>query len=178
MRSLLTRFAVFLPIAVGAFGQANNGTITGTISDPAGAVVPGAPVEVRNMDTGVVSRGGASATGNYVISVPAGTYELTVTVTGFKKYVQQNVQVVVAVATRRDVKLEVGAASDVITVQDTAPLLKTESGEVSHRVTTEDANNLPVLSIAGGSLFGATGMGNLRNPLAGLDSASRRKLRE
>ena len=118
------------------------------------------------METGVVSRGGASETGNYVISVPAGTYELTVTVTGFKKYVQQNVQVVVAVGTRRDVKLEVGAATDVITVQDTAPLLKTESGEVSHRVTTEDANNLPVLTISGGSLFGATGMGNLRNPLA------------
>ena len=165
MRSLLSRFAVFL-IAVGAFGQANNGTITGTISDPAGAVVPGAPVQVRNMDTGVVFQGGASDTGNYVISVPAGTYELTVTVTGFKKYVQQNVQVVVAVSTRRDVKLEVGSATDVITVQDTAPLLKTESGEVSHRVTTDYANNLPVLTISGGSFFGATTMGNLRNPLA------------
>ena len=165
MRCLLTGFAFFL-IALAALGQANNGTITGTISDPAGAVVPGAPVEVRNMETGVVSRGGASETGNYVISVPAGTYELTVTVTGFKKFVQQNVQVVVATSTRRDVKLEVGSAADVITVQDSAPLLKTESGEVSHRVTTDDANQLPVLTIAGGSWFGATSMGNLRNPLA------------
>lgn len=166
MRSLLARLTVFFIAVVGAFAQANNGTITGTISDPAGAVVPGAPIEVRNMDTGVVFQGGASETGNYVISVPAGTYELTVTVTGFKKFVQQNVQVVVATSTRRDVKLEVGSAADVITVQDSAPLLKTESGEVSHRVTTDYANNLPVLTISGGSFFGATTMGNLRNPLA------------
>src|ERR1700746_2170285 len=117
MRSLSTRFSIFL-IAVGAFAQTNNGRITGTISDPAGAVVPAATVEVKNMETGVVSRGGASATGNYVISVPAGNYEITVTVVGFKKFVQQNVQVVVAVDTRRDVKLEVGATSDVVTVQD------------------------------------------------------------
>jgi Carboxypeptidase regulatory-like domain/TonB dependent receptor len=165
MRSVPIGLAFFL-IAVGAFAQANNGTITGTISDPAGAVVPGAAVEVKNSETGVVYRGGASETGNYVISVPAGTYELTVTVTGFKKFVQQNVQVIVAVSTRRDVKLEVGSAADVITIQDTAPLLKTESGEVSHRVTTDDANSLPVLTISGGSFFGATTMGNLRNPLA------------
>jgi hypothetical protein len=163
MRSLSTRLSIFL-IAVGAFAQTNNGRITGTISDPAGAVVPAAAVEVKNMDTGVVSRGGASATGNYVISVPAGNYELTVTVTGFKKFVQQNVQVVGAVDTRRDVKLEVGANTEVVTVQDTAPLLKTESAEVSHLVEMKDVNDLPVLTISGNGLFGAT-MGAIRNPL-------------
>ena len=165
MRSLSTRLAVFSFIAVGAFAQANNGTITGTISDPAGAVVPAATVEVRNMETNVVSRGGASATGNYVISLPAGSYELTVTVTGFKKFVQQNVQVVPAVDTRRDVKLEVGSATEVVTVQDTAPLLKTESAEVSHLVEIKDVNNLPVLTIGGGNMFGAGAMGEIRNPL-------------
>ncbi|MBZ5634610.1 MAG: TonB-dependent receptor [Acidobacteriia bacterium] len=163
MRSLSTLFSIFL-IAVGVFGQANNGRITGTISDPAGAVIPAAAVEVKNMDTGVVSRGGASETGNYVISVPSGSYELTVTVTGFKKFVQQNVQVVAAVDTRRDVKLEVGSATDVVTVQDTAPLLKTESAEVSHLVEIKDVNELPVLTITGNGLFGAT-MGAIRNPL-------------
>ena len=68
------------------------------------------------------------------------------TVTGFKKFVQQNVQVVAAVDTRRDVKLEVGAATEVVTVQDTAPLLKTESAEVSHLVEIKDLNDLPVLN--------------------------------
>ena len=151
--------------AAALLAQSNQGTITGAISDPAGAVVPAAQIEIKNSETGVIYRGGSSATGNYVIPVPSGNYELTVTVTGFKKFVQQNVQVVTGVATRRDVKLEVGATTDVITVNDTAPLLKTESGEVSHLVQTKDVNDLPVLTISGGSMFGATGMGEIRNPL-------------
>src|SRR4029077_11234306 len=94
--------AIVLWAGVSAFAQSNQGTITGTISDPAGAVVPAAAIEVKNTGTGVLSRGGTSATGNYVISVPAGTYEISVTVTGFKKFVQQNVQVIVATDTRKD----------------------------------------------------------------------------
>ena len=113
--------AAILVLAGGAaFAQSNQGTITGTISDPAGAVVAGAVIEVKNVDTGVVSRGGTSATGNYVISVPAGTYEMSVLVPGFKKSVQQNVPVVVATDTRKDVTLEVGQNTEVVTVQDTA----------------------------------------------------------
>ena len=166
MQSKLMAALVVLAGAA-AFAQSNQGTITGTISDPAGAVVAGAVIEVKNVETGVVSRGGTSATGNYVISVPAGTYELSVLVPGFKKYVQQNVPVVVATDTRKDVTLEVGQNTEVVTVQDTAPLLKTESGEVSHRVTTNDADQLPVLTISGGGPFGstATSMGQIRNPL-------------
>jgi hypothetical protein len=150
------------------FAQSNQGTITGTISDPAGAVVPTAQIEVKNIDTNVVYRSGTSATGNYVLSLPAGTYEISVSATGFKKFVQQNVQVVVAVDTRKDVKLELGAASEVVTIADTAPLLKSESGELSHQVTMEDANQLPVLTIAGGNVVTAAGpntMGQIRNPL-------------
>src|SRR5215472_18504210 len=82
-----------------AFAQSNQGTITGTISDPGGAVVAGAQIEVRNTETNVVYRGGTSNTGNYVIPVPAGIYEVTVAVPGFKRYVQSNVQVVVATDT-------------------------------------------------------------------------------
>ena len=56
------------------------------------------------------------------------------TAPGFKKFVESNVQVIVATDTRKDVTLEVGAATETITVTDTAPLLKTESGEMSHTV--------------------------------------------
>ena len=54
------------------FAQSNQGTITGAISDPTGAVVPAAQIEVKNAETGVVYRGGTSASGNYVIAAPAG----------------------------------------------------------------------------------------------------------
>jgi hypothetical protein len=165
MRFTLATAVVFL-MSVGAFAQSNQGTITGTISDPAGAVVPNAVIEVKNTETGVISRGGTSATGNYVIAVPAGTYEISVAVPGFKKAVQQNVQVITATDTRKDIALEVGQNTEVVTVEATAPLLKTESGELSHRVTVSDADQLPVLTLSGGSWFGATSMGNIRNPLA------------
>src|SRR5215472_11406620 len=107
MTKFSTAIAVLSLTAVSAFSQSNQGTITGTVADPAGGVVAGATVEVRNTQTGVVSRGGTSATGNYVISVPAGNYEMTITVPGFKKFVQQNIPVVVATDTRKDVMLEV-----------------------------------------------------------------------
>src|SRR5215475_7384651 len=154
-----------LTAGVCSFAQSNQGTITGTISDPSGAVIAAAQIEVKNHDTGIVYQGGTSSTGNYVIPVPAGVYDLTVNVTGFKKYVQQNIQVVVATDTRKDVTLQVGQASDVVTVADTAPLLKTESGEMSHTVDIKEADNLPVLTIGGGGFTGATPMGNIRNPL-------------
>src|SRR5215469_5726675 len=113
--------AIVMLAGVAAFGQSNNGTITGTVSDPAGAVVTGAVIEVKNVETGVVSRGGTSATGNYVIPVPAGTYEITVQVTGFKRVVQQNIPVVVATDTRKDITLEVGSNTEVVTVAADAP---------------------------------------------------------
>src|SRR5438477_7626325 len=76
-----------------AFGQ-TGGTITGLISDPAGAVVANAPVEAKNTATGVVLSVATSATGNYVLgAVPAGTYEISVNVPGFKKYTRTGVEV-------------------------------------------------------------------------------------
>ena len=168
MRTLFTLFAVFL-ISVVALAQSNQGRITGTISDPAGAVIPNAQIEVKNADTGVVYRGGTSDTGNYVLPVPSGTYEVTVSAAGFKKFVQQAVQVISASDTRRDIKLEIGSAAEQVTVSDTTPLLKTESAEVSHLVEIKDVNELPVLTIAGGSMFGAGGMGAIRNPLQAIN---------
>ncbi len=76
-RSIVLFFAALI-----AFAQ-NSGTLTGVISDPAGAVVPHASVEVKNAETDAIYQGGTSATGNYTFSLPRGTYELSVTVASF-----------------------------------------------------------------------------------------------
>ena len=158
--------AIVCLTGVCAFAQSNQGTITGTISDPAAAVVPAAQIEVKNTATGVVYSGGTSATGNYVFSVPAGTYQITVNAAGFKKFVRQNVQVVVAVDTRQDVTLELGSSTETVSVTESAPLLKTESGEMSHQVEIETVDQLPVLTISGGNLITPNStMGEIRNPL-------------
>jgi hypothetical protein len=83
-------------------------------------------------------------------------------VAGFKKFVQTGVPVVEGSATRRDVALEIGQQTEVVTVTDSQPLLKTEGGDVSYRVTTQLANQIPVLQLSGTG--GA--IGNIRNPLA------------
>ena len=149
--------ACLFAFAFTAFAQSDRGTITGTIADPAGAVVSSAPVEVKNVQTGAVYEGGSSATGNYVVQVPTGTYELYVTVPGFKKFIRANLAVPVEQTVRIDVILEVGSNTESVTVTEAAPLLKTESGELSHNVTSDTLNALPVLGIGAGNV-GATGI--------------------
>jgi hypothetical protein len=154
---------VGLLLVSAAFAQTDRGTITGTISDPAGAVVPNATVEVKNSDTGLTYTAGSTGTGNYTLAqIPTGTYELTVSVSGFKKYIRPGVFVPVAQTVRADVLLEVGAATETVTINEEAPLLKTESGELSHNIDYTNADSLPLFTMngAGGSL------GNIRDPLS------------
>ena len=160
MRSFLIA-AGSVVFALAVFAQTDRGTITGTISDPAGAVVAGANIEAKNVATGATYDVASTATGNYTLSqLPAGAYEMSVTVTGFKKFVRQNLTVQVAGTIRVDVVLEVGATSESVTVTEATPLLKTESGELSHNVTTERLDNLPAITLGN-----AGGLGNIRNPL-------------
>src|SRR5215472_17204097 len=103
----------FLACASAMLAQSDRGTITGTISDPAGAVISSAPIEAHNTETGAVYPAATSTTGNYTIAqLPAGTYELTVTVPGFKRYVRAGLQVEVAGTVRIDPTLEVGSATE------------------------------------------------------------------
>ena len=72
--ALRLAFVGLISFAGIAFGQSDRGTITGTVSDPAGAVVASAPIEVKGTETGVVYTAATSATGNYTIpQLPAGT---------------------------------------------------------------------------------------------------------
>jgi len=150
-------------LAVCAFAQSDRGTITGTISDPGGAVIPGAPVEAKNLSTGLTYRAASTDTGNYTIAeLPAGQYEIAVSAPGFKKYLRQGLVVQAAATYRVDVQLEIGAASESVTVTAEAPLLKTESGELSSNLAGQTLDTLPVLGI--GSSFASNS--GIRNPLA------------
>jgi len=163
-RSLLAIFCLFL-LAPGAFAQTDRGTLTGTVSDTTGAVIPGVPIEAKNIQTGATYEAGSSETGNYTLAqLPAGTYELSATLPGFKKFVRTGVIVSVATVLRIDITLDVGATGESVTVEAASPLLKTESGEVSHNLTTDQVNNLPVLTLSA-SVGQASTLGNIRNPL-------------
>jgi len=117
-------------------------------------VIPGATVEARNVGTGAVYRAGSSESGNFTLAqLPAGTYEVSALLPGFKKFVRPGIIVQVAQIVRVDTTLEVGANTETVTVETAAPLLKTESGEMSHNVSTETLDAIPVLTIGGGAAF-------------------------
>jgi hypothetical protein len=159
--------AFYLICTAAAFAQGDRGTITGTITDPTGAVVPNATVAVKNSDTGANYNVGTTNTGNYTLAnLPVGTYELTVDASGFKKFDRPGLVVQVAETIRVDAALQVGAASDTVTVNAEAPLLKTESGEVSHQVDYTNADQLPLFNTNG---TGTSTTGNIRDPLSVLN---------
>src|SRR6516165_10941305 len=122
MRSLVVAGCLFA-LGYAVFAQSDRGTITGAVADPAGAVVAAAAVEARNIATGAVYPVASSATGNYTIAqLPAGTYELSVTVMGFKKFLRPGLVVEVAGTLRVDATLEVGSASESVTISAEAPM--------------------------------------------------------
>ncbi len=139
--------------------QSNRGAITGTVSDAAGALIPGVRVIATNSETGAQSDTVTTGTGNYsILQLAVGTYTLAVEHPGFTKYEQTNIQVQVAVTTRVDVSLKVGAATDSVTITAESSLLKSESAEQSMTVTGEQIAELPIN-------FGI-GAGAVRNPLS------------
>jgi hypothetical protein len=170
MSRCLLLTAVAIAASLASFAQTDRGTITGTVSDPAGAVIAGAMIEAKNQATGAVYQAATSSTGNYTVAqLPAGSYDLTVTAMGFKQFIRQGLVVEVAGILRVDAAMQVGAATESVTVTEAAPLLKTESAEVSYNVATETLNNLPLLVLAGGAsnyFQSSGGLGNIRNPLS------------
>ncbi len=161
MRSILVTVGCLLFSAV-LLAQNDRGTITGEVKDQGGAVVPNAAVVARNKGTGAETKTSTTSTGNFTIpSLTVGTYSLSVEMKGFKKYVQENIDIQVASTNRVDVSLELGAVSETVTVTAESAVLKTESAEQSTVIETDRVNDLP-LNFGGGG--GSSG--NIRSPFA------------
>ena len=148
-----------------AYGQAIQGTITGVVTDKSGAVVVGAKITVKNTDTGFLYAASTTATGNYTVpALPTGTYDLKVEATGFKQFDRKALTVEPASVMRIDVPMEVGAASETVTVTTEAPMLKTENSAAVSNVTVQSLQNLPIMVVNGGGTSAATA--GLRDPYA------------
>lgn len=151
--------AVFALLCLSAFAQSDRGTITGTITDASGSLIPNATVTAINPATGAELKTQTTDTGNFTIpSVSAGVYNLVVEVTGFRRYEQQGIRVQVAQTARIDVAMQIGSTAESVTVNADAPLLSTENAAQSTTVGREQLNQLP--------LNFAIGAGAVRNPLS------------
>lgn len=151
--------ALILSLSSSAFAQSDRGTITGTVVDASGAYVPNAAITAVNPATGQEVKVSTTETGNFTIpSLPAGTYNLIVEMQGFRRYEQQGIRVQVAQTARIDVTMQIGQATESVSVTADAPLLSTENAAQSVTVGREQLNQLPINF--------AIGAGAVRNPLS------------
>jgi hypothetical protein len=120
--SLVFLFAICIAPGI-MWGQAAGegyGTITGRITDPSGAAVPGATVTIRDVSTNITRTVVTNGTGLYVFSdVKPATYNLTVTKSGFQKAVVSGQAVIVGLSRNVDVRLSVGSTTQTVQVTTT-----------------------------------------------------------
>lgn len=136
----------FLVAAVGlAWGQGATGTLTGTVLDAAGSVVPGASVTVLNTETGVESKTTTTDAGAFTLPyLPVGNYTIRVSTAGFKTAELTNVALRVAQTQNVNINLEVGQLTESVTVSDTPPLLESGTAEIGRYITTEEFKSWPI----------------------------------
>lgn len=141
----LSAFFLLLMHTQPVFGQVDEGSISGLVQDPSGAVVPNAQVELLNTDQGITLSTTTSGSGEYTFSpVRIGHYTLSVTAPGFSKTTQENLQVNVSQALHLNVQLKPGATSETVQVTTAPPELQTEESSVGQTVTGQSVNNLPL----------------------------------
>jgi hypothetical protein len=127
-----------------AFAQSlTAGDIAGTVTDPAGAAVPGVQIVVKNDATGATYNATTNAAGEYRVSLlPPGTYTLTGTTTGFDT-TSTTVHVRVGQIAHGDLKMSLGKSSQTVTVTEAEPLLNTENADVSTTFSEKQVQNIP-----------------------------------
>jgi outer membrane receptor protein involved in Fe transport len=137
---------VTLLLAANLFAQTETGQITGTITDPTGAVIPGATVTVKSTGTGATRTVSTSADGDYTVAnLMPGPYALTVESTGFAK-AQRSVVVAVGARLGQDFKMDVAAVSTEVDVTGNYAALETQTQTLGQVVTESEIRELPNLT--------------------------------
>lgn len=137
---------VVLAIAVPtARAQMTTADVLGTVTDQSGAVIPGAKITLRNLDTGVTAKTTSNETGDYVFNLlPPGHYSVTIEAEGFKKVVYASIALAAGDRGREDGKMQTGAVEETVEVNAAPPLLQTDSAAVSSVVGEQSVQDLPL----------------------------------
>jgi hypothetical protein len=150
MKRTLLRFLSSLTLiaagSLSALGQGSStSSLSGAVVDPAGEVVPGASVVVKNTATGAEFQ--ATTASNGTFSIPAlgvGTYTVTISATGFKQAVLSGVKVDAATPASVRVSLEVGAPNESVVVQGGSEVVQTQSATISTTLSVKQIASLPL----------------------------------
>ncbi|MBA3975416.1 MAG: hypothetical protein C0504_14520 [Candidatus Solibacter sp.] len=128
-----------------AWSQTITAAMTGTITDPTGAVVPNAKVVATNTATNLKFETQSNEAGLYnLVFLPVGPYTVAVELSGFKRATVGNLQMQVNQIVRVDVRLEIGEATQTVEVTGAAPILQTESTQTGDSITSAKLTALPL----------------------------------
>ncbi len=128
-----------------AFGQADSGTIVGSVTDPAGAVVPGATVTISNVATGLTRTATTNANGQYrADAFPTGPLTITVEQSGFQKLVRSGIALTAADTLTVNLALSVGNVQETVQVTSEAPLLQSQTAAVTTLITNQQMLETPI----------------------------------
>jgi Carboxypeptidase regulatory-like domain/TonB dependent receptor len=145
MRQSALAFGFALAVAAPVAAQVLYGSLTGTVHDSVGAVIPGVSVKLRNAGTAQEFTEQTNDAGGYTFStLPPGTYDLTISATGFRGLTRRDVAITVNVVRREDVTLELGQVSESITVEAGQVTLQTDKADVHTELGSKEVVNMPL----------------------------------
>src|ERR1700730_11631124 len=150
--SRLAAFLLFVLLltCAPASAQNQNATVNGTITDPSGAVVPGAELTLKSLQRGTTAKATSGSDGLYSFpNIEPGTYELSAAAPGFRPLTQTGISLVVGQIARVDLKLEVGTDVQTVKVEADASQLNFENAVHQEGVSPETINELPLV-VSGG----------------------------
>ena len=146
VRSFLSVCVLLLCAASIAFSQAGRGSISGLVTDPGGALVQGANVVLLNPATGVTQHTVTTSAGLYTfISLNPAVYKITVSQTGFKSVAQEKITVNIDQVTEVNITLQVGAATETVTVTEGVSLVEPSNSTVGSLIGSETIDRVPLL---------------------------------
>ena len=121
------------------------GSVVGTVQDGSGARIPGATIEIVNVETNLKLNTASNETGSYTFTnVLPGTYDVKVTLQGFKEFVKTRVPVTGGSISRVDARMEVGQLTESVTVQSEVQLLKTDKADTGSAFSSKEIEDLPL----------------------------------
>lgn len=134
-------------VAGTAFAQTDVTTtrITGTVTGPDGNALPGATVEVKNQDTGLVVVSVTGSDGSYrALNLPTGSYTITATLDGFHPASTENVRLLLGVPKTVNFNLQLATLAETVTVRGTVPEVEITNTSASTTIQTEEIDRLPI----------------------------------
>src|SRR5215471_4352298 len=128
-----------------AFAQIFTASITGTVMDVSGAVLPRAAISVKHLETGITRTAEADSNGSFTVtSLPVGAYEIAVEKAGFRREVRRGIDLAVAQEAVLNLTLQVGSIDQQVTVTEAAPLVNTTLASVSGLITEQQVKDMPL----------------------------------